>query len=261
VSIVVLSGEGCPDDFLGGTLPGVTVVPGTLGPARRRDAEANRQRILAAAADAFGKEGLGVSMVEIARRAGVGNATVHRNYPCKQQLLDELFQEWFARRRAAAELGLADPDPWRGLVGFLEDAFDDMSSHRAAGDLYVFRLRGRERLTGDLDALVQRARSAGILRTGVSTQDVILLMLGIGRTIEITGDVAPQQWRRHLAVVLDGLRGGIDERDDEGAAIGLPGQPLEASALEAAIQTWAQPLMGRDPQPACEPPDMIPDCK
>jgi AcrR family transcriptional regulator len=221
------------------SLSSVETGPDTLPPTRRSDAEANRQRILAAAAEAFGREGLGVSMVEIARRAGVGNATVHRNYGCKQQLLDELFGEWFARRRAAAEKALADPDPWNGFVAFLEDTFEDGSTHRAAGDLYAVRMRGRERLMGVLAALVERAQASGAMRSDVTVQDVTLLMLGVGRTIEITGSVAPKQWRRHLAIVLGGLRPDADGR--------LPGTSVTSSALEDAIETWARPLVGRHP--------------
>ena len=82
---------------------------------QRSDARENRDRILAAAAQAFADEGLGVSLIEIARRAGVGNATLHRNFT-KEQLIDELFQDWYGRRQAVAECALADPDPWHGLV-------------------------------------------------------------------------------------------------------------------------------------------------
>lgn len=217
----------------------VSAAPKVGSPVRRRDAEANRKRILAAAAEAFGNEGLGVSMVEIARRAGVGNATVHRNYSCKQQLLEELFEEWFARRSAAADRAKADPDPWHGLVSFLEDAFADGAAHRAAGDLYVFRMRGRERLMGSLESLLVRARDAGVVRADVTCEDLATLMLGVGRTIEVTACVAPQQWRRHLAIVLDGLR----PRDVDP----LPGLSIRGPDLDAAIREWSRPLIGRDP--------------
>jgi AcrR family transcriptional regulator len=192
---------------------------------------------LDAASEAFATEGLGVSLAEIARRAGVGNATVHRNYAGKQALLDELFSDWFARRRAAAEKGLANPDAWLGLVEFLEDALADAVTSRGAGELYAIRLRGRERLDGPLSALIKRAQKAGVMRTDVNLQDVSLLLLGISRTIEITRCAAPQQWRRHLAVVLDGLRDSTSGR--------MPGRPIQASELDAALREWSGPLVGR----------------
>jgi AcrR family transcriptional regulator len=55
----------------------------------RSDARENRDRILAAAAQAFAEHGLSVSLIEIARRAGVGNATLHRNFT-KEELVEEL---------------------------------------------------------------------------------------------------------------------------------------------------------------------------
>ena len=209
----------------------------TSSPLRRRDAEANRRRILDAATEAFATEGLGVSLAEIARRAGVGNATVHRNYSCKQALLDELFSDWFARRRAAADKGLADVDAWRGLVEFLEDALADAATYRGAGELYAIRLRGREQLDDSLNALIKRAQKARVMRADVTLQDVALLLLGISRTIEITRCAAPQQWRRHLAVVLAGLHDGTGSR--------LPGKPIPPGELDAAIRAWSGPLVGR----------------
>jgi hypothetical protein len=87
--------------------------------------------------------------------------------------------------------------------------------------------------------LVERAQASGAMRSDVTVQDVTLLMLGVGRTIEITGSVAPKQWRRHLAIVLGGLRPDADGR--------LPGTSVTSSALEDAIETWARPLVGRHP--------------
>lgn len=80
----------------------------------RSDARENRDRILAAAAQAFAEHGLSVSLIEIARRAGVGNATLHCNFT-KEQLVEELFCDWDPSGALAAR-ALADPDPWHGLV-------------------------------------------------------------------------------------------------------------------------------------------------
>src|SRR5688572_18497327 len=55
---------------------------------RRSDAVVNRARILAAAELAFAETGVGASLDEIARRAGVGAGTVHRHFPTKDALID-----------------------------------------------------------------------------------------------------------------------------------------------------------------------------
>ncbi len=62
-------------------------------PARRADAARNRDKILAAAHSAFGEPDADVSMAEISRRAGVGMATLYRNFPGRQELLEALYAD------------------------------------------------------------------------------------------------------------------------------------------------------------------------
>jgi AcrR family transcriptional regulator len=60
---------------------------------RRADAERNREKILAAARAAFAGPGLRVSMAEISRRAGVGMATLYRNFPGRRELLEAVYTD------------------------------------------------------------------------------------------------------------------------------------------------------------------------
>ena len=88
----------------------------TTGPASgarplRRDAERNRQRILAAAAEVFNERGLDVSLDEIARHAGVGVGTVYRRFSTKEELVEALFMERLGAVAAIAEQALKAPDP------------------------------------------------------------------------------------------------------------------------------------------------------
>src|ERR1700727_2520791 len=103
------------------------------GPARgrRSDARENRDRILAAAAQAFADDGLSVSLVEIARRAGVGNATLHRNFT-KEQFIEELLAEG--------------------------------TSNRAIGALFAVSPGWRERFRAVMAGLLARAQEAGVAR-------------------------------------------------------------------------------------------------
>lgn len=63
----------------------------TQTPSRRVDAERNRDRILTAARAAFANPNADVSMAEIARRAGVGSATLYRNFANRRELLEALY--------------------------------------------------------------------------------------------------------------------------------------------------------------------------
>jgi AcrR family transcriptional regulator len=67
--------------------------PTSHSPARRADAARNRDKILAAARAAFADPEAEVSMAEIARRAGVGMATLYRNFPGRRELLETLFTD------------------------------------------------------------------------------------------------------------------------------------------------------------------------
>lgn len=201
--------------------------------AVRRDALENRERILRAAAQAFADKGWDVSLIEIARRAGVGNATIHRHFT-KEQLLAELFQEREQQLGAALEEALHDPDPWRGLVGFLELVFTDMEQNRALAQLATLRLRSDSVHVRKFGLLVKRARDVGALRPDITAQDVQLVLMGIGQTINVAAGVNRGQWRRHFAIILAGLRNDNDP---------LPGTSMSERQLEQAVRRQVAHLL------------------
>jgi len=196
----------------------------------RSDARENRDRILADAAQAFADDGLSVSLIEIARRAGVGNATLHRNFT-KEQLIEELFQDWYLRRRALAERALADPDAWHGLVTFLEDVLADGTRRRAISALFAIRPHWGEQFRIQMSELLTRAQDAGKVRADLTVDDLTLLLLGVERTMTITGQNSPEQWRRHLAIVVDGIRARNRQR--------LPGLPPAPDQLDRDLRDWS----------------------
>jgi AcrR family transcriptional regulator len=196
----------------------------------RSDARENRDRILAAAARAFADDGLSVSLIEIARRAGVGNATLHRNFT-KEQLVEELFRDWYARRQAVAGRALADPDPWHGLASFLQDLLADGSRNRAIGALFAICPEWRERFRALLADLLTRAQDAGSVRADLAVEDITLVLLGVAQTMAITSQHSPDQWRRHLTIVLDGIRAQNAHR--------LPGLPPAADQLDTDLRAWS----------------------
>ncbi|MEW2545281.1 helix-turn-helix domain-containing protein [Streptomyces sp. NPDC047002] len=145
----------------------------------RTDAELNRRRILATARAAFAGEGLDVPMREIARRAGLGTATVHRHFPARTDLVAAALAELVAECRADMRALLAEPDPWRALGGavrrFAEHRVHDrgldealFGSHPAAASFAADR-RAQERA---MRQLVDRAREAGAVRRDVTVEDV-----------------------------------------------------------------------------------------
>jgi AcrR family transcriptional regulator len=179
----------------------------------RKDAARNRARILAAAADAFAELGLEVGVDEIARRSGVGMGTLYRHFPTKDALIDAILEERFAEVTALAREAVEHPDPWEGFTVFLTRVVELQAADRGFKDLLGARLReesalatARAKLDRLLRRLVVRTQAAGALRDDVSVGDVRVLLWATGRVVECSESVASGQWRRFLALVLDGWR-------------------------------------------------------
>lgn len=179
----------------------------------RRDAQANRERILLAAREAFASRGLDVGVEEIAQRAGVGMGTLYRRFPTKDALVDAIFEERLDELGRAADRALADEDPWRGLSGLLERTVALQAEDRGFADVLAARMRDerltapvRARIAPQLERLVERAREDGSLRPDATYEDVAVLLWSSGRVADATHDVAPAYWRRHLGLILDALR-------------------------------------------------------
>src|ERR1700684_627491 len=203
----------------------------------RRDAAENRQRILRAARDAFALEGIDVSLIEIARRAGVGNATLHRNFT-KESLVEALYDEWRAKRHAASLLALDDPDPWRGLQTFMTDTLEDASRNRTLVDMFMIRLHHSAIADNPLARLMRRAQESGDLRRDAGLEDLFLMFWGIARTIGITGRDAPDQLHRQVAIALEGLRARPGQSP-------LPGDAVTQDQLDRLIGDWSKGTLGR----------------
>jgi AcrR family transcriptional regulator len=211
-------------------------------PALRADAARNRLRILAAAADAFAEGGLAVTMDEIARRAGVGVGTVYRRFPDKELLIEALFEQRIDELVALAEAARDDPDPFAGLVRFFETFLAVQAADRGLKEVVLGTARGagraaraRERIGPIVDHLLARACEAGDVRPDVAASDLALIQFMLGAVIDFTHDVAPETWRRILAIVLDGLR---PRRD---APTPLPAPALDEPELDRAMDAWRNP--------------------
>ena len=119
----------------------------------RRDAERNRQRILAAAAEVFAERGLAATLDDVAREAGVGVGTVYRRFPDKEELIDALFEQRIDEMVARAEASVADDDPWTALVRFFERFVERSATTAACMELLVSRQHGQARVTQARDRL------------------------------------------------------------------------------------------------------------
>src|ERR687886_1643260 len=122
----------------------------------RADAERNRARILAAAAEVFAERGLDVSLDDIAAHAGVGVGTVYRRFPDKDALIDALFEDKIERAVALVDDALEIEDPWEGLTTFLRGMCRMQAEDSGFKDALLLGDRGRERVAGARERFVPR---------------------------------------------------------------------------------------------------------
>lgn len=195
----------------------------------RRDAERNRQRLLATARALIAKRGLDVTHEEIARVAEVGTGTIYRHFPSKQDLIDALFNQHIDTVVSLAQDARWAADPWDGLLGFMEltlemQAQDRGLSQLLRGDSPDSQLisRARQRITPIIGELVEGAQAAGNLATNVTPGDFVLVELMVVGVMDAARSIDPDLWRRSLAIALAGLNAGQP----------LPGPSPDARTIE-----------------------------
>jgi AcrR family transcriptional regulator len=200
----------------------------------RRDAERNRRRILAAAADLIAEQGLGVSHDQIAQAAGVAVGTVYRRFPDKSSLIEALFRDQVDAVVAAARAALQIGDPWSALTTFMTEILQMYAANRGLRELSSGSAHGlalashaRAQIAPVVTELLARAHASHVVRSDVTEQDLALVPIMIGAVIHSARTVDPQLWRRTLTIVLDGLRATNDDP--------LPGRPLDSGQLARLI--------------------------
>ena len=179
----------------------------------RANARRNREKLLVAALEEFNRVGGDASLEGIARRAGVGIATLYRHFPTREGLVLASYQHEVDQLCAAADELLAKLPPdealraWMDLLAALTVAKQHMSQalqSSIGSDSWSAESLGQVR--GTIDRLLTAAVEAGLIRSDLETGDVVLAMSGLLR-LDVT-----QDWRgqagRLLDLLMDGLRAG-----------------------------------------------------
>jgi AcrR family transcriptional regulator len=211
----------------------------TAEPAQlRSDARRNRERLVAAARALFARDGVEASVEDITREAGVGMGTLYRHFQTKDELIDAVLEDALSDLVALAEAAAAEEDAWVGFTGFLERALQQQAANRGLRDVLATRADNapriaikRELILPALRRVVARAHEQGALRPDFAAEDLPLVFWASDRVMEATAEVAPDYWRRYVALLLDGLRVGSPNP--------LPGRPLSRSQLARAARRRA----------------------
>lgn len=180
----------------------------TLAAARRTDAERNRARILDAARAALDEPGADVSMASVARRAGVGSATLYRNFANRRALLEALYVDEIEEICAAAEASAAD-SPGDALVDWLRRFYDYFTSKLPLADELLAATdpdapvfaTGYARVHDAGRPLLEAAQQAGEIRDDLTLEQILAYVGAVGK---IPG--TPEHRRPILEAALDSLR-------------------------------------------------------
>lgn len=179
----------------------------------RADAQDNRNRILAAARELFFERGLDVGMREIARKSGLGLATLYRRFPTKQSLINEAYAMELQACGNIIEEGCANRNAWDGFTSVITKVAQLNVQNQGFIDAFVATKPGRGIATGNRDRhlrmlaeLALEAQKRGDLRADFELSD-IRFVLAIGRDLASLAPVARDRMAsRFAALIIDAFR-------------------------------------------------------
>lgn len=180
----------------------------------RADATRNRERIIAAAREVIVEHGPDVALDEVARRAGVGNATLYRHFTDRTDLVRQVALSVMARTAQRAEVALAEEeDAFDALHRFVFEAAEErvgalcpmLSEAFDNDDAEV--VAGTKRMERSVGAIIERAQCTGRLRADIAVGDLMIALTQLTRPLPGTGCVGLNRFvQRHLQIFVDGLR-------------------------------------------------------
>ncbi|WP_138417609.1 TetR/AcrR family transcriptional regulator [Sinomonas gamaensis] len=189
----------------------------------RADAARNIEKIITAALECFREDGPHVSLKLVADRAGVGPATLFRNFADKEELvLAAIERQIKVKVEPIAESALDNPDAAAGLIevlsAIMQVANDEHHLLSAVAGRRQLLVGLASKLIESLGVLLSRGQEQGTLREELRLLDMVRLvamLIGVGDTVA-PGSMA---WLRYVALVEDAIRTRREPR---------PLPPLEA---------------------------------
>jgi AcrR family transcriptional regulator len=177
----------------------------------RADAARNRDRVLAAARDAFAECGSDAQMEDVARRAGVGVGTVYRHFQTKEALIDALLTARFTQLADRVRTSLQTEDPWQAVVEAFQRTAELQAEDRCLTDalaehkaIFTEQAPIMAELRAIWGELLDRGQRQGVIREDLSVEDIPSLMCALATVVGRSS--RSRDWERYLGLLLDGLR-------------------------------------------------------
>ncbi|MFE9763920.1 TetR/AcrR family transcriptional regulator [Streptomyces sp. NPDC005808] len=171
--------------------------------ARRADARRNHEKIITAALEVFAERGLAATVPEVARRAGVGKATVYRSYATKADLIEAVAEYQLRWMEHRIDQALAEPDAYSALSTFVGDMAERLAADRVLADVVP---ESSEELNSNImtgiEGLLVAAKEQGGIGADVTIEDFRVLFGGYTRQLVAMEIRDPAVWRRYGRLTL-----------------------------------------------------------
>lgn len=181
--------------------------------ALRADAARNRTALVASAREVMAERGLEAALDDIARKAGIGNATLYRRFPRRIDLIAAVFADRMADHARVVQAALDATDPWEGFRSYVEAAAELQVHDRGIADLITMDVSMapeieslRDQAFHGLVEVIERAKAAGALRADATPEDVVVILQANAGVVTRAHAAAGHASRRLIHLLLDGLR-------------------------------------------------------
>lgn len=186
-------------------------MPAPSGRPIRADARANEDKLLAAAALAFARNGAAATLKQIAKDAGVGIGTLYRRFPTREQLVDATYRYETARLAARTSDLLRELPADRALRAWMSQVLDYLATKHGMADTLKTLLQSdvelssqtREQLTGAIEEFRLAGVTQGVIREDVPSPDILMTLAGI--TVVAGTYHQREQAERLLDLLMDGI--------------------------------------------------------
>lgn len=180
----------------------------------RADARRNREKIMASAAELFARLGTEAQMDQIAEHCGLGLGTLYRHFPTKEALLAAIISRRFEGLTDLARTAEQIEDPGEAfetlLRRYLESAEGDAAFQLALLGSGSGQRNGataqKDEFRTIVSRIIDRAIAAEAVRSDLTVADFPLLACGIMSTMYFKPGGGEQDGRRHLDLILGGIR-------------------------------------------------------
>lgn len=184
----------------------------------RADAQRNRERILEVAKKAFARDGATASLDDIARKAGIGSATLYRHFPTREALIEAVYRSEVEKLAAAEGRLAATMPPLEALRTWMLLFIDHVAEKKLiipameiveGGSMRLIE-GSRDRIHPAFLRAANRAIVNGDLRADTDPNDFVRALVGIFHTTAIPG--WEESARRLVDILIDGSRPSANRR-------------------------------------------------